>query len=286
MKFIIGKKQEMTQIFSEDNKAVPVTRITVEPCFVVAKKTAEKHGYNAISLACGESKKIHRAAAGFFKKVLKKDIGYKKIKEFRLDANDPMFEKLEIGNQLDATVFADGDNIFVKGISKGKGFQGVVKRHGFSGSPASHGHKDQLRMPGSIGATGPAHVFKGTRMGGHMGDQSVTVKNLQVIKVEDNNIFVKGAIPGCRGGIVYLVGEGEFEITERGTRNAEQQAEKEKVDENANSQESIKKDESGKDKDESKKPEEVKQPVKAEKDVKEQNVSEQAKPEVKKEEVK
>lgn len=204
----------MTQIFREDGQVYPVTKIIAGPCYVIRKKEVEKDGYEAVQVAYAENKRANKPLKGLINKFLKKDIGYKVIKEFRLDKNDAMKDKLETGNIISAEIFAEGDVVEVKGVSKGKGFQGVVKRHGFSGSPASHGHKDQLRMPGSIGATGPARVFKGVRMGGHMGDQSVTVGGLEVVKVdpEKNEIFIKGALPGAKDGYLYITAEGEFEI--------------------------------------------------------------------------
>lgn len=202
----------MTQIFKEDGQVVPVTVVAAGPCFITYKKDLKKDGYRSIQLGINESKKINKPLAGFFKKFLKKDVGYKHLKEFRLREDDVMYDKLNLGQEIPASIFNLGDIVAVSGISKGKGFQGVVKRHHFHGSPASHGHKDQLRMPGSIGATGPAHVFKGTRMGGHMGSQGVTQSGLEVIKVEDNLIYIKGSVPGSRRGYIYLKAKGEFEV--------------------------------------------------------------------------
>lgn len=216
MKFLIGKKQEMTQIFAEDGTVTPVTKVVAGPCFVSAKKDEASDGYHSIQLAWAEksTKNINKPLMGIIKKAFNKEIGFQYMKEFRMDKEDPIFDKLEVGQVLDVSMFEAGDIIVVKGKSKGRGFQGVVKRHGFKGGKASHGHKDQLRMPGSIGATGPARVFKGTKMGGHMGDQSVTVANLEVIKVdvEENVIYIKGAIPGARNGMIRLIAKGEFEI--------------------------------------------------------------------------
>jgi large subunit ribosomal protein L3 len=216
MKFLIGKKQEMTQLFAEDGTKASVTKIVVSPCFVTIKKDMAKDGYRAVQLATVETseKHLNKAIKGFFAKVLNKKVGYRHLKEFRLDEKDPIFDKLNIGNELDATVFEAGDIVDIQGTSKGRGFQGVVKRHGFKGGKKSHGHKDQLRMPGSIGATGPARVFKGKKMAGQMGDRFVTMKNLEIIKVDDkeNSIYVKGAVPGARNGLLYIVGQGEFEV--------------------------------------------------------------------------
>lgn len=205
----------MTQLYAEDGTVTPVTKITVDSCFVSAKKMVDKDGYSAIQIVSEEKspKNINKPLMGLFKKVFNKEMGYRYVKEFRLASNDPIFDKIEVGQEFDASIFVPGDIVTIKGKSKGRGFQGVVKRHGFAGSPKTHGHKDQLRMPGSIGAGGPQRVFKGVRMGGHMGDQSVTVANLEVIKVdsENNAIYVKGAIPGARNSVVYISGVGEFE---------------------------------------------------------------------------
>jgi large subunit ribosomal protein L3 len=208
MKFILAEKKEMTQKFAPDGTVLPVTRVLAGPCVVTQVKKAEGDGYSAVQLGFGQKRKISQSLKGHLKNL--GNLRY--LKEFRVDA--AAAEKLKVGNKLLANVFTPGDIVRVTGISKGKGFQGVVKRHGFHGSPASHGHKDQLRMPGSIGAGGVQHVFKGTRMGGHMGDEQVTVTNLEIIEVnpEKNEIYIKGAIPGARGNLVWLTGEGEVVI--------------------------------------------------------------------------
>jgi len=233
MKFLIGKKQEMNQIFLENGTAVPVTRIKADTCFVSGKKELKESNAHYIQLAARETKRLNKPLQGFFKKIFNKEIGYKTVKEFRLPANDPMFEKLSVGQKLDASIFQVGDKVTVSGTSKGKGFQGVVKRHGFHGSPASHGHKDQLRMPGSIGAGEPQHVFKGMRMGGHMGNAKITVKNLEIVSIDlDNNeIFVKGAIPGAFNGLLFIVAQGEFEIKKEEAPKVEESTKTEKVPE-------------------------------------------------------
>ena len=187
MKIILGKKIEMTQKYNAKGAVVPVTVIKAGPCEITEVRNEDKHGYQAVQLDFN-----------------------KKLREFRVAKHE-----LKKGDKLAVNQFQLGDKVKVTGISKGKGFQGVVKRHGFSGSPASHGHKDQLRMPGSIGATDAARVFKGTRMGGHMGDESVTVKNLEVVDVkpEENIMFIKGAVPGGRGGLLLIsTGETNFEV--------------------------------------------------------------------------
>lgn len=182
MKFILGKKFGMSQKFSEQGDSVPVTIVTANPCQVTQVKTMEKDKYQAVQ------------------------IGYGKIKrEFRFPDNEEI--KFKKDDKIDLTQFQVGDKVKVTGFSKGRGFQGVVKRHRFAGSPASHGHKDQLRMPGSIGERSfPGKVFKGKRMGGHMGDVRVTVANLKVIAVEPekNLLYLNGAIPGAKNGLLLI----------------------------------------------------------------------------------
>jgi len=199
MKFIMGRKLEMTQIFREDGTVIPVTLVEATPCTVTALKTEAKDGYNAVQLGYGEAKEKHvnKAQSGQWK-----DMGlFDGLREFRIDDAD-----LEVGAVIEAGIFEEGDRIDVIGTSKGRGFQGVVKRHGFKGQITSHGTKDQVRMPGSIGATGPQRVFKGVRMAGQMGNKRVTVKNLEIIEVrKDQNILaIKGAVPGARNGLLMI----------------------------------------------------------------------------------
>jgi large subunit ribosomal protein L3 len=203
MKFILGKKLEMTQKFKDDGKVVPVTAVLAGPCTVTQVRTEDKDGYSAVQVGFGFKKKLNKPEKGHLKDL----DNFRYLKEFRLDKikNE---EKLKLGDKIDVNIFEIGDVVKVSGTSKGKGFQGVVKRHKFAGSPASHGHKDQLRMPGSIGATGPARVFKNTRMPGRMGGERVSVKNLEIIDIDkDKNIlFIKGAIPGARNSLVEIIG--------------------------------------------------------------------------------
>jgi len=208
MKFILAEKKEMTQKFGKDGSVIPVTKVMAGPCIVIQVKTSEKDGYSAVQLGFGLKKNQSRPVKGHLKNLG----NFRYLKEFKI--NQDQAENLAVGNPISAKIFVPGDIIKVTGISKGKGFQGVVKRHGFSGSPATHGHKDQLRMPGSIGAGGPQHVFKGTRMGGRMGGSQVTVKNLEVIEVdpEKNEIFIKGAVPGPRNNLLLLSGVGDIVI--------------------------------------------------------------------------
>jgi len=177
MNFILGKKIRMTQIFAEDGKLIPVTELKVEPNTVIRVKNKEKDGYEAVTLACGTKKEVKKSLLGIFKKWGK----FRYIKEFRTEGEEI---NLKPGDQIGLNSFKIGDKIKATAISKGKGFQGVVKRHGFHGTNEQHGNKDQSRMPGSIGATGPAHVFKGTKMGGRMGGDQVTLTNLEIVKID------------------------------------------------------------------------------------------------------
>ena len=200
----------MTQKFAEDGTVIPVTKVTAGPCFVVQRKNAKTDGYSAIQVGFGSTKNISKPVKGHIK-----DLGnFQYLKEFRV--SEEQLEKLKVGDKITVNTFNPGDIVKVTGQSKGKGFQGVVRRWGFHGSLATHGHKDQLRMPGSIGATGPAHVFKGTRMGGHMGDDQVTVTNLEIVSVEPetNTIFIKGAVTGARNNLLMISGKGEIIIAE------------------------------------------------------------------------
>ncbi len=207
MKFILGKKLNMTQIFAEDGKRVSVSTVAAGPCYVTQIKTKDINGYDAAQIGFGEVKetRLSKPERGHLKKSGK---FLRKTAEFRISADALKESGLKIGGTVLATAFQEGERVQVTGVSKGKGFQGVVRRHGFSGSPATHGHKDQLRMPGSIGATNPQRVTKGKKMAGRMGNDTVTVKNLQIIKVdgEKNILYIKGAIPGARGAFIKIKG--------------------------------------------------------------------------------
>ncbi len=221
MKFILGKKLGMTQVFRADGTVVPVTRIKAGPCVVTQVKTKEKDGTSAVQVGFGEQKafRLNKAKQGHLK-----DLSTVSVMR---DFSDDTDHGLKRGDTFTVSIFEPGEKVKVTGKSKGRGFQGVVKRHNFAGSPASHGHKDQLRMPGSIGATDAARVFKGTRMGGHMGDARVTVSNLEIIEVlpESDEILIKGAVPGARGGLLMIyTPEGKIEIKEQITINNEQDA--------------------------------------------------------------
>ncbi len=197
MKCILAKKIEMSQVYRPDGTVIPVTLVQAGPCVVTQVKNQEKDGYVAVQLGFLNAKRLNKPMEGHLKELPKLRI----IREFRLSTTG----ELKKGDVLEAAIFEPGEVIEVTGRSKGKGFQGVVKRHGFHGHPASHGHKDQLRMPGSIGAGGVQKVFKGMRMAGRMGDENVTVKNLDVVEVRDGGILaIKGAIPGARNGIIAI----------------------------------------------------------------------------------
>ena len=232
MKFILGKKQSMTQVFREDGTVVPVTRIQAGPCVVTQIKTKEKDGVNAIQFGFGNQKnfRLNKALKGHLKEVAWNE------KESPRHLHEVNVEKhnLNKGDIFTVKIFNPGEKVVVVGTSKGKGFQGVVKRHGFAGSLATHGHKDQLRMPGSIGATNAQRVFKGTRMGGHMGDDRVTVKNLEVIEVnpENNELLIKGAVPGAKNGLLFIsCNAGDINIEKVEEIVKESEVEKEEVKE-------------------------------------------------------
>ena len=201
-KGIIGKKIGMTQIFDEKGNVIPVTVIETAGNIVAQVKTVETDGYNAIQLGYGEikDKHINKPRAGHFAKA--KLANKKHLREFRLDS----IEGIKVGDELKADVFAAGEKIDVQGTSKGKGFQGVIKRHGQHRGPMGHGSMYH-RRPGSMGSTStPGRVFKGKKLPGHMGRNTVTIQNLEVVRVDldKNAILVKGSIPGNKGSIVKI----------------------------------------------------------------------------------
>jgi len=204
MRGLISKKIGMTQLFDETGNMMAVTVLQAEPCQVVQVKTKEKDGYNAVQLGSGEkkSKKVTKPLAGHFSKakVSPKVV----LKEFRDFEND---EPLNVGDTVSVDIFSTGDLVKITGTSKGKGFAGTVKRYNFRGGPKSHGQSDRHRAPGSLGQSSyPSRVFKGIRMGGRMGGEKVTVKNIQVVKVDpaNNLLLVKGAVPGANNSIVII----------------------------------------------------------------------------------
>ena len=201
-KAIIGRKVGMTQIFDEKGNVIPVTVIEAGPCVVAQVKTVETDGYDAIQLGFGEikDKHINKPEKGRFAKA--KLANKKHLREFRLDS----LEGIKVGDELKADVFEAGDKIDVQGTSKGKGFQGVIKRHGQSRGPMGHGSMYH-RRPGSMGSTStPGRVFKGKNLPGHMGMETVTIQNLEVVRVDldKNIILVKGSVPGNKGAILKI----------------------------------------------------------------------------------
>ena len=201
-KAIIGKKVGMTQIFDETGKVIPVTVVEAGPCTVTQKKTIETDGYEAVQLGFESVKeaKLTKPEAGHLKKAGVEAV--KHLKEFRLDNAAGM----NVGDVVKADTFAAGDMIDVTGISKGHGYQGVVKRHGAGRTPMTHGGGPVHRHAGSMGALDAARIFKGTIGAGQMGNEQVTIENLEIVKVdaELNMIVVRGAIPGPKGGLVYI----------------------------------------------------------------------------------
>ena len=201
-KAIIGRKVGMTQIFGEKGEVIPVTVIEAGPCTVVQVKTAETDGYDAIKLGFGEikDKKLTKPAKGQFTKL--KLQPKKFLREFRVDD----VAEYEVGKELKADIFAKGDMVDVQGTSKGKGFQGVIHRHGQHRGPMGHGSMYH-RRPGSMGPTStPGRVFKGKKLPGHMGQVTVTIQNLEVVRVDldKNVILVKGSVPGAKGSILKI----------------------------------------------------------------------------------
>lgn len=196
MKFILGKKIGMSQVFNKEGRVIPVTVIEAGPCFVTQIKNKEKDGYFAVQV--GLEKKERKI------KKTEKGKEFKYLKEFRVSEED--IKNFQKGQEIDVSIFNEGEKVKVSGISKAKGFQGVVKRWGFGGAPKTHGTKHTLRKPGSIGATDPARVFKGKKMAGRTGGKRVTVPNLTVVSVdkEKNIILLKGAVPGRKGSLLEI----------------------------------------------------------------------------------
>ena len=196
---IIGKKLGMTQVFRDDGRMEAVTAIEAGPCTAVQVKSAAKDGYNAVQVGFGEVKQVNSPQRGHLK-----DLGkFRYLREIRL-ADD---ETVEAGQIFDVSLFKTGDRVDVTGVSKGKGFAGVVKRHHFAGGPKTHGQSDRHRHPGSIGATtSPGRVLKGLRMAGHLGNRQETVQHLEVIEADParNVLLIKGAVPGGRNGLLLI----------------------------------------------------------------------------------
>jgi len=196
---IIGRKLGMGRIFTDDGKAEAVTAIEAGPCVVTQVKTAAKEGYNAAQLGFGETKRLNSPQRGHLKGLGQ----FEYLREFRVADT----EAIKVGDRVDVSLFKEGDLVDITGVSKGKGFAGVVKRHHFAGGPKTHGQSDRHRAPGSIGATTtPGRVLKGMRMAGHMGNSQVKVRHLQVYKAdpERNLLLVKGAVPGAKNGLLLI----------------------------------------------------------------------------------
>jgi large subunit ribosomal protein L3 len=205
MSGLLGKKLGMSSIFGTDGNIIPVTIIQVGPCRIVSIRSEEKNGYGALQLGFGtkKEKNITKPVLGQYKKNELSPSAT--LREFRF----PAVDEYKVGDELKADFFKEGEKIKVRGKSKGKGFQGVMRRHGFGGvGGTTHGQSDRLRAPGSIGSSSyPSRVFKGQRMAGRMGFENVTVSNLKVVKIipEENIILVKGAVPGSINSIVELL---------------------------------------------------------------------------------
>lgn len=202
MKFILGKKIGMSQVFIDhENKreAVPVTLVEAGPCTITQIKTIEKDSYNGVQLGFLEKKKINKPLSGHLK-----DLGkFRYLRELRTEDDK---EEYTVGGKVDVSVFEEGDAVSVIGVSKSKGFQGVMKRHGFKGGPASHGQKHSNRKGGSIGSAFPQHVIKGKKMAGRMGGDQVTQQGLRIVEVdkERNLLLIKGSVPGNIGSLVKV----------------------------------------------------------------------------------
>lgn len=199
MKFLLGKKIAMTQVFIEDGRAIPVTVVEAGPVVVTQVKTNDKDGYEAVQVGFGKKKKITKPLAGHVKKLG----NFRWLREYRVSSAE-----VKVGDTFDVSVFSEGEKVVLTGISKGKGFQGVVKRHSFAGMPKSHGTKEKYRAPGSIGSRFPQHVRKGKRMAGRMGSDRVTRHNVEVVKIDKENslLALKGPVPGARGTLVEIRG--------------------------------------------------------------------------------
>jgi large subunit ribosomal protein L3 len=202
-KGILGEKLGMTQVFDENNRMVPVTVVKAGPCVITQIRTQEKDGYTAVQLAYGQidPRKVTKPVAGHYKTA--NVTPRRHLVELRTEATDGY----EVGQELTAELFADGSSVDVTGTTKGKGFAGVMKRHGFHGVSSSHGSHRNHRKPGSIGACAtPGRVFKGLRMAGRMGHETQTTQSLKIFKVdaEKGLLLIKGAIPGPKGGLVFV----------------------------------------------------------------------------------
>ncbi len=202
MKFILGKKEHMVQYFNDNGTVVPATIVSAGPIIVTQVKNTNTDGYTAVQVAFDEAKK-ERATKAHLGHV--KEGAYKHLREFTGDGKDFTWN---VGDKIDVSTFKKGDTVIVSGVSKGKGFQSVIKRHGFHGGPRTHGQKHSEHEPGSIGGGLRNRVPKGTRMAGRMGGDRITIKNLKIVEVDvaNNQLLVLGAIPGRRGSLIEIIG--------------------------------------------------------------------------------
>lgn len=197
MPFILGKKLKMSQIWKDD-KVIPVTLVQAGPITVTQVRTKEKDGYEAIQVGFDATKKkLNKPTKGHLKNLG----NFRYLKEFKFQSTN-----FKVGDVLDVSQFQEGEKIKVSGLNKGRGFQGVVKRYGFHGGPKTHGQKDRLRAPGSIGATAPQRVMPGRKMAGRMGQERTTIKNSEIAEIdkENNVLMLKGAVPGMKGTLLEI----------------------------------------------------------------------------------
>lgn len=208
MKFILARKLKMSQRYDAAGRVIPVTAVEAGPCVVLQVKNKETDGYAAIQVAFGKMKKATMPEVGHQKGLAQPGSHWRNVREFRTE------DKVNRGDMITTAVFQPGDVIQVEGVTKGKGFAGVVKRHHFHGHPTTHGHKDAERMPGGIGAGGHQHVDKGRRMAGRMGNDNLTIKNLQVVEIDaaKNILFIKGPVPGAFNALLMISGPGEMKL--------------------------------------------------------------------------
>ncbi len=200
MRGLLGRKVGMTTAYDSSGRAVAVTLIEVGPCVVTQVKTDQRDGYRAVQIGFQRASKVNQPLRGHFERA---DASYRHVQEFKVDD----LGEFEVGQHIHANVFEPGDSIKVTGVSKGKGFQGGVKRHGFAGGPKTHGQSDRHRAPGSVGAgTYPGRVWPGTKMAGHMGARKVTTRGMSIFSVDaaQNAVFVTGSVPGARNSIVRI----------------------------------------------------------------------------------
>lgn len=196
---LIGRKIGMTRLFNTEGEVEAVTAIEAGPCTVTQVKTVARDGYNAVQLGFGQAKKLNAPEKGHLGKLGL----FKHLRELRVDDKP----NVEVGHKVDVSLFQPGDIVDISGLSKGRGFAGVVKRHHFGGGPKTHGQSDRHRAPGAVGSgTTPGHVLKGLRMAGRMGDERITVRHLKVIKADTdrNLLLVKGAVPGAKNGLLEI----------------------------------------------------------------------------------